>query len=117
MTQGQLARIVIGGSFSEVKGYKMNNLGVLKTDGSLDEFFDIGEGADGPVYSVKIDDSQNVVASNTFHLKDQDDLMKSILDSNPSSLGIDEDAEFWIIWPNMRNMRAIFPPTCRNTYG
>jgi hypothetical protein len=94
VTQGASARIVIGGSFSEVKGYKMNNLGILKTDGSLDEFFDIGEGADGPVYSVKIDDSQNIVATSTFHLAGQDDLMKTIFDSNPPDLGIDEDAEF-----------------------
>ncbi|SVC06465.1 uncharacterized protein METZ01_LOCUS259319, partial [marine metagenome] len=91
VTQGQVARIVIGGSFSEVKGYKMNNLAVFNSDGSLDESFDIGEGADGPVYSVLIDDSYNVVASNSFHLKEQDALMKNINDSNESQVEVDDD--------------------------
>ena len=91
VSTGAKSRIVIGGSFAEVKGYKMNNVAVLDSDGELDDAFNVGTGADGPVYSVKIDDSLNVVARNTFHLKDQDALIKDLADLNESDVDLDEE--------------------------
>ena len=48
---------VIGGDFSLFNNFSRNGVARLKADGSLDETFDPGSGADGPVWTVAQEDT------------------------------------------------------------
>lgn len=84
------SKLIIGGSFSEVNGHNRNNVAVLKSDGTIDDLFETGVGADGPVYSVKVDDTMNIIGRNTFHMAGQSELFKSLFAAN---MDVQDEAE------------------------
>ena len=45
-------RILIGGLFTDVNNVNFNYISRLNYDGSLDNTFNIGSGADNPVYAI-----------------------------------------------------------------
>jgi len=47
-------RIIIAGDFTAYNGVSRNHIARLNSDGSLDESFDPGTGADGPIYCVAV---------------------------------------------------------------
>ena len=48
-------KIVIGGNFKQINNISVNNIARLNKDGSLDLTFDSGNGPDGAVHSLSID--------------------------------------------------------------
>lgn len=59
-------KIVIGGWFSSYNGTPRNNIARLNADGSLDETFDPGAGADNIVYSTIIQPDGRIVIGGFF---------------------------------------------------
>lgn len=59
-------RIVIGGEFTSVNGVERNHVARLNVDGSLDDYFDIGEGANASVKVVKMQDDGRILIGGEF---------------------------------------------------
>ena len=118
MNRGSQIKIVIGGSFSEVKGYAMNNLAVLNIDGDIDEAFNIGKGTDGPVYTLKVDDQLNVVARNSYHVAEQDELIEEIAGNNTLGEEAAGEIDYYSSYLNNYDEFAdTFLNTFNNIYG
>ena len=59
-------QILIAGDFDLVNGVGRTNIARLNSDGSLDSSFDPGSSFDGPVYSVAIDGTGNILVGGGF---------------------------------------------------
>lgn len=59
-------KVVIGGDFTSYNGTNRAGIARLNADGSLDTTFDVGAGANGPVYSVQIQTDGKVVIGGDF---------------------------------------------------
>jgi uncharacterized repeat protein (TIGR01451 family)/uncharacterized delta-60 repeat protein len=59
-------KIVIGGDFTSYNGTNRAGVARLNIDGSLDTGFDVGNGANGPVYAVRIQLDGKVVIAGDF---------------------------------------------------
>jgi uncharacterized delta-60 repeat protein len=59
-------KILIGGTFSSVTGMNRNNLARLHADGSLDDSFNPGSGANGPISSVVLQRDGKVLICGDF---------------------------------------------------
>ncbi len=59
-------KILGGGVFSHSNGLIRSNLFRLNSDGSIDESFQIGNGTDGPVYSLAIDSNGKILVAGAF---------------------------------------------------
>jgi len=59
-------KILIGGGFGSVSGTNRSGIARLNTDGSLDLTFDVGTGADGPVYAIALTPDEHVVIGGDF---------------------------------------------------
>jgi uncharacterized repeat protein (TIGR01451 family)/uncharacterized delta-60 repeat protein len=59
-------KTVIGGEFTTYNGSNRAGIARLNADGSLDTSFDVGIGADGPVYAVRIQADGKVVIGGDF---------------------------------------------------
>ena len=68
--------IVIGGNFTEVGVYPRKNIARLKNNGEVDLAFNPGIGANGPVLSLFVDSSVNVVAEPTFDMAGADEVFQ-----------------------------------------
>ena len=71
--------IVIGGNFTEVGVHPRNNIARLKNNGEVDLLFDPGIGVNGPVLSLFVDSSVNVVADPTFDMAGADEVFQERL--------------------------------------
>ena len=72
--------IMVAGNFDMINGTPRRNIARLLPNGQVDFTFEPGDGVDGPVHSVFIDDSVNVVGSPTFDLEGQEELFQGLLD-------------------------------------
>ncbi|MGC8744337.1 MAG: Calx-beta domain-containing protein [Verrucomicrobiia bacterium] len=59
-------KIIAGGLFTNVAGYHMNRVVRLNKDGSVDTSFNPGDGADGPVYSLAIQNDGKILVGGGF---------------------------------------------------
>jgi uncharacterized delta-60 repeat protein len=60
-------RVVVGGGFSRFNGAALNRLARLNYDGSLDSTFNVGSGADNPVFAVAQSPwDQKIVVAGSF---------------------------------------------------
>ena len=59
-------KIVLGGAFSSYNGLQRNGVARLNPDGSLDDTFRPGFGANGPVYSVALQSDGKVLVGGEF---------------------------------------------------
>lgn len=59
-------KILIGGGFASFNGQERKGLARLNKDGSLDETFNPGTGADGPVYAISIQANGGVYIGGDF---------------------------------------------------
>ena len=62
----QAGKILIGGGFTSYIGIQRNGLARLNPDGSLDETFAIGSGADGPVSSIALARDGRIYVAGAF---------------------------------------------------
>jgi uncharacterized delta-60 repeat protein len=60
------SKILLGGGFTSVNGIQRNSIARMNTDGSLDESFDPGTGANGPIYSIAIQRDGAVLIGGDF---------------------------------------------------
>lgn len=60
-------KIVVGGSFERIAGTQMHGIARLNEDGSIDETFNTGSGADSSVQSVAVQDDGKILIGGTFH--------------------------------------------------
>ena len=65
-TNGNPNKILIGGAFTSYNGQQRNGVARLNSDGSLDNTFRPGFGANGPVYSVALQQDGKVVVGGDF---------------------------------------------------
>ncbi len=68
--------IIIGGNFTEVGVHARNNIARLKNNGEVDAAFNPGIGVDGPVLSLFVDSSVNVVADPTYDMAGADEVFQ-----------------------------------------
>ncbi len=61
-------RVLIGGSFTSVRGVAMNRIARLNGDGSLDATFNPGLGANDSVYTIALQQDQRIVLGGEFTL-------------------------------------------------
>ena len=95
----------------------MNNLAVLNIDGDIDEAFNIGKGTDGPVYTLK-DDQLNVVARNSYHVAEQDELPEEIAGNNTLGETVAGEIDYYSSYLNNYDEFAGYVPhTFSNIYG
>ena len=87
-------KIIIGGNFDMVNGTPLRNIARLLPNGQVDFSFNPGTGVDGPVNSVFIDDSVNVVGAPTFDLSGQDELFQNMLEELIEADDPDDDEPF-----------------------
>ena len=73
-------KIMVVGHFDMVNGTQRRNIARLLPNGQVDFTFEPGDGVDGPVHSVFIDDSVNVVGSPTFDLEGQEEPFHVLLE-------------------------------------
>ena len=59
-------RILVGGFFTEFNGVVRNRVARLMPDGSLDESFDVGAGANGSVYSLAVQSDGKILVGGSF---------------------------------------------------
>ena len=59
-------RIIIGGEFTSVDGVERNHIARLNVDGSLDDYFDPGEGTNASVKVVKMQDDGRILIGGEF---------------------------------------------------
>jgi uncharacterized delta-60 repeat protein len=59
-------KILIAGTFSSFNGANRPSIVRLNSDGSLDDSFNSGEGADGPVYSLALQGDGNIFVAGDF---------------------------------------------------
>jgi len=59
-------KILIGGNFSTYKDISRNRLARINSDGSLDESFNIGSGANDGVYSIAIQNDGKIIIGGLF---------------------------------------------------
>ncbi|HJN89164.1 MAG TPA: Calx-beta domain-containing protein, partial [Verrucomicrobiota bacterium] len=59
-------RILVGGFFTEFNGAVRNRVARLMPDGSLDESFDVGAGANGSVYAMAIQSDGKILIGGSF---------------------------------------------------
>lgn len=60
-------KILVGGSFSEFNGSPAKNIARLNIDGSLDNAFNTGSGANGTVYATAIQNDGRIIAGGSFN--------------------------------------------------
>ncbi|RYF14197.1 MAG: hypothetical protein EOO42_18070 [Flavobacteriales bacterium] len=60
----QDGKIIIGGGFSQYEGIDRKNIARLNQDGSIDETFDPGLGASGPVYAIVPQQDKIIIGGN-----------------------------------------------------
>lgn len=58
--------ILVGGVFNSVGGVPRNSVARLRVDGSLDLGFDVGLGANGPIYTMAVQQDGKVLAAGDF---------------------------------------------------
>jgi uncharacterized delta-60 repeat protein len=63
-------KILIGGWFNGVHGRPRNNIARLNSDGTLDESFDPGLGADGAIHSLALQMDGRILAGGEFRTMD-----------------------------------------------
>ena len=103
-------KIIIGGNFDMVNGTPRRNIARLLPNGQVDFSFNPGTGVDGPVNSVFIDDSVNVVGAPTFNLSGQDELFQNMLEELLEADDPDEDEPFL---SSLADAGGIIPPYFR----
>ena len=59
-------RILLGGIFSVVNHTNRNNIVRLATDGTLDQFFNVGAGADNPVFAITVQPDNLILIAGGF---------------------------------------------------
>ncbi|MFA5109717.1 MAG: hypothetical protein WC458_04220, partial [Patescibacteria group bacterium] len=59
-------KIIIGGTFTHYAGTAINRIARLNTDGSLDDTFVVGTGADNTVHAIAIQPDGKIIISGTF---------------------------------------------------
>lgn len=62
----QDGKILVGGGFASLNGYRRGRLARLNTDGSVDTTFNIGTGADNLVNAVVVQNDQKIVVGGSF---------------------------------------------------
>ena len=105
-------KIIVGGNFDMVNGTPRRNIARLLPNGQVDFSFNPGTGVDGPVNSVFIDDSVNVVGAPTFDLTGQDELFQNMLEEILERDDPDEDEPFL---SSLADAGGIIPPYFRPT--
>src|SRR5262249_48959201 len=60
------SRIIVGGAFTSINGVQRNGIARLNGDGTLDDTFNPGLGANGTVWSVVLQGDGNVLISGEF---------------------------------------------------
>ncbi|MCI0537696.1 MAG: hypothetical protein L0Z50_20980, partial [Verrucomicrobiales bacterium] len=60
------AKIIVGGNFTTINGTRRNSIARFHADGTLDESFDPGEGANSAVHSVAVQDDGKIVIGGSF---------------------------------------------------
>ena len=63
-------KIIIGGDFTSFNGISRNRIARLNVDGSLDESFNPGDGANNKILSIVIQDDDKVIIGGQFSLFD-----------------------------------------------
>jgi uncharacterized delta-60 repeat protein len=61
------SRVLVGGEFTEIDGVSRNGIARLSANGAVDMTFDPGAGADGPVYSVAVQNDLKVLIGGAFN--------------------------------------------------
>ena len=59
-------RLLVGGDFGQIDGVKRNRIARLNSDGKIDNSFDPGNGANGWVYAMAIQDDGRIVIGGDF---------------------------------------------------
>jgi len=59
-------KILIGGDFSSYNGTEINRIARLNSDGSLDNTFNPGTGANASIYSMTFEDNGKIIIAGTF---------------------------------------------------
>lgn len=59
-------RVLIGGAFTNVNGVAFNHLARLNDDGTVDPTFNVGAGANGPVYALALQQDNRIVVAGDF---------------------------------------------------
>jgi uncharacterized repeat protein (TIGR01451 family)/uncharacterized delta-60 repeat protein len=59
-------KVIIGGYFTSYNGVEVNHVARLNTDGTLDNTFYTGSGANGTVWAVAVDPANNVIIGGDF---------------------------------------------------
>ena len=89
--------ILIGGNFTEVGVYPRNNIARLKKNGEVDDAFNPGTGVDGPVLSLFVDSTVNVVADPTFDMAGAGEVFQERINELIDLLDPDEDSEINLV--------------------
>lgn len=59
-------KVLIAGGFTAVNGGQRNSIARLNANGSLDTTFQPGQGANGPIYAIVIDENDNIIIGGDF---------------------------------------------------
>jgi uncharacterized delta-60 repeat protein len=59
-------KVLIGGGFTAVNGTQKNSIARLNEDGSVDNSFNIGNGANGPIYSIALQLDNSILIAGDF---------------------------------------------------
>jgi uncharacterized delta-60 repeat protein len=59
-------KILIGGMFTSYNGISKNNVAILNSDGTLDNTFDLGSGANSPVWSSALQADGKIIIAGDF---------------------------------------------------
>jgi uncharacterized delta-60 repeat protein len=59
-------KVVVGGGFTSVGGEPRSSVARYNEDGSLDPFFQIGLGANGPIYAVRTEGDNSTIVAGDF---------------------------------------------------
>jgi hypothetical protein len=65
-TGPNLGKVIVGGGFSSVGGQPRNSIARYMPDGALDPNFQIGLGANGPIYAVKVEGDNSTIIAGAF---------------------------------------------------
>ena len=103
-------KIMVVGNFDMVNGTQRRNIARLLPNGQVDFTFEPGDGVDGPVHSVFIDDSVNVVGSPTFDLEGQEELFQGLLEEMLEQDNPDPDDP---VLSSLADAGGIIPPYFR----
>jgi len=104
--------IIIGGDFIEVSGFKRNNIAKLSSNGKLDTTFNPGNGFDGPVTSLFIDKTVNVVGDPTFNLGNIIEEVQDEIDEKIDLFNLEDSNEIDYI-SSLADTNGIIPPYYR----